>query len=589
MMKSRILLYSALILALVYTNLQAQVKIGNNPTTINANSLLELESTNKGFLPPRVVLNDLNAVAPLTGTVPVGMLIFSTGGTVADGYYYWDGSKWIAFMDLGEVAITSKTATATLTKAETFVVASNDITLTLPAITASDNGLTITIKNVGTHVHEVDVVPSGSSTIDGIAISKHFRWVGKSYVASGGNWLIRGNEGKSDNVFEVSATGSWTTIDEVMEFLDIHMIGPSVVRLVGGDYPIEATLTIDLPFPVTIQGSSYGAANILAATGLSSPMFDCKSETYFKMLAFDADGITGIDAIRLSTSGEYYEVKDCTIEGFNKGIVATTNVEMWIFELDITDITTAGVEIAAGANSVSLKISETDFINCAKGINLLSGTNPVVSILNCGFYNTGSQIGINYVPASFLSLSRVFITNNSWNNTGTFMSGFDFTRTDGRDANTFISNNSGGQDKNPHCRINVNNNATATSIPTAGTWVKAGWASQTSTTTKWTIASNRITYQPVNRSDAWAVITGNITVPSNNRTISIAIVKNGVVTTRFGETDLRLSTASEAYQFATTIYLTNIGPGDYFEIYCTSGTSFETTTFQDVQWFTETK
>jgi phenolic acid decarboxylase len=437
------------------------------------------------------------------------------------------------------------------------------------------------------------VVPAGASTIDGTVISKHFRWVSKTYVASGGDWLIKLSEGRADNVFEVSETGSWTTIEEVLEFLDVHMEQPSVVRLVGGDYVVEATQTIDLPFPLTIQGSTYGAATITAGAGVSGSMFDCTTETYFKMLAFDAGGMSGIDAVHLTSTNEYYEIKDCTIDGFDKGIVALSNVEVWIFELDILNATTAGVEIAAGGLSgASLKISETDFINCGKGINLLSGTNPVVSILNCGFYNnSGGQIGINYVPATFTSLSRVFVTNNSWNNTGTFLSGFDFSLASGRDANTFIKNNSGGQDKNPHSRINVSNNVATTSIAVAGTWYKANWTAgtQTSITTKWTIGTNRITYQPVNKSDGWAIITGNITVPANNRTISIAIVKNGVTATRFGETDLRLTTASDPYQFATTIYLTDIGPGDYFEIYCTSATGGETATFRDVQWFTETK
>src|ERR1051326_7313107 len=73
---------------------QAQVKIGDNPNTINSNSLLELESTNKGFLPPRVALSSTASVAPLTGTVTAGMLVYSTCGSLADGYYYWNGTAW---------------------------------------------------------------------------------------------------------------------------------------------------------------------------------------------------------------------------------------------------------------------------------------------------------------------------------------------------------------------------------------------------------------------------------------------------------------------------------------------------------------
>ena len=574
--------------------------IGINSTgaTPDASAMLDIVASDKGLLIPRVSLTATNLVGPITSPA-TSLLVYNeaTAGTspnnVVPGYYYWDGSQWIPLIKLGEGGITSKTAPATLSKTETFVVASNDITLTLPAITADDNGLSITIKNTGTHIHQVEVVPSGGSTIDGLTISKHFRWVSKTYVASGGDWLIKGNEGRADNIFDVSANGSWTTIEEVLEFLDAHMAAPSIVRLVGGDYTITSTQTISLDYPITIQGSSYGAATIIADAGLTGPMFLCQSESYFKMLAFDA-GVASADAIHLDTDLEYYEVKDCTIDGFEKGIVALTNVEFWVFEVDILNAGTAGIELDAGANDgVSFKISETDFIDCVIGIHFLTGTEATISILSCGFYNptTGTPEGIKYVPGASTTFSTMFITNNTWNNEGTFMDGFDFADATGRDADAFIRNNSGSPDRNPHCRINVANNTATTAITTAGTWYKANWdaGTQSSTTTKWTIATNRITYQPQNKSDGWAMITGNITVPSNNRTISIAIVKNGDVNTRYGETDLRLSTAAQPYQFATTIYLTDILPGDFFELYCTSLNSGETTTFRDVQWFTETK
>jgi len=72
----------------------AQVKIGNNPNTINSNSLLELESTNKGLLAPRMALNSLTSASPLTAPVPEGMMVYSIGGTLADGLYTWTGTQW---------------------------------------------------------------------------------------------------------------------------------------------------------------------------------------------------------------------------------------------------------------------------------------------------------------------------------------------------------------------------------------------------------------------------------------------------------------------------------------------------------------
>ncbi|MES2773780.1 MAG: hypothetical protein V4722_06330 [Bacteroidota bacterium] len=59
-----------------YTNsLHAQrVKIGTNPTVVNPNSLLELESTGKGVLMPRSTTGQIAAMT----NVPKGMLLFNT-------------------------------------------------------------------------------------------------------------------------------------------------------------------------------------------------------------------------------------------------------------------------------------------------------------------------------------------------------------------------------------------------------------------------------------------------------------------------------------------------------------------------------
>ena len=52
----------------------ATLKVGNNPTTIDANSLLELESTTKGFVPPRMTTAQMNAI---TGAL-VGSVVYNT-------------------------------------------------------------------------------------------------------------------------------------------------------------------------------------------------------------------------------------------------------------------------------------------------------------------------------------------------------------------------------------------------------------------------------------------------------------------------------------------------------------------------------
>ncbi|HBZ21226.1 MAG TPA: hypothetical protein DEO60_08865, partial [Bacteroidales bacterium] len=265
-----------------------QVKITDGvDMTMNANSLLELESINKGLLITRVELVSLDLPDPLTDPVPPGMLVYSTGGTVPDGFYFWNGSKWVSF-NVSETPAT-KSADATLLKSETLVLASGDITLTLPVVTSSDNGLSITIKNIGTHINLVTVEGNSGATVDGTSETSLTRWRGQTYVAWEGNWITRNRETRTENLLDVSQNGSFTTIPEVIEFLNLHMTGPTVVRLSGETHEIDATQTINLPFPVTFQGISFGETEIDGTSGVSgNPMFDCQTECYFKMLTFKA-------------------------------------------------------------------------------------------------------------------------------------------------------------------------------------------------------------------------------------------------------------------------------------------------------------
>ncbi len=96
--------YSLSILLVLSVLLKAQVKIGNNPTTINAGSLLELESTDKGLLFSRVSLTATTTWG-LAGTAVAGMSIYNTNAAITGsiaypaggaGLYYFDGTGWVS-------------------------------------------------------------------------------------------------------------------------------------------------------------------------------------------------------------------------------------------------------------------------------------------------------------------------------------------------------------------------------------------------------------------------------------------------------------------------------------------------------------
>ena len=81
-------------LCLVAT-IQAQTKIGPPAGAPNANAMLEVSSTNKGLLLPRLALVQTTNPAPLTAHV-AGMFVYNTAtaNDVTPGIYYNDGTQW---------------------------------------------------------------------------------------------------------------------------------------------------------------------------------------------------------------------------------------------------------------------------------------------------------------------------------------------------------------------------------------------------------------------------------------------------------------------------------------------------------------
>ena len=86
-MRANVLKLSILSLfAFLTITANAQVKVGNNPTTINTNSVLEIESTNKGLLMPRLALTSTTTASPLSAHV-AGMNVYNTA-TAGDVTYF---------------------------------------------------------------------------------------------------------------------------------------------------------------------------------------------------------------------------------------------------------------------------------------------------------------------------------------------------------------------------------------------------------------------------------------------------------------------------------------------------------------------
>jgi len=88
-----------IILSLLLNAVISKAQVGIGTTTPNASAKLDITSTNKGFLPPRVTLTGTTDVTTIASPA-TGLFVYNTAtaGTspsnVTPGLYYYDGSKW---------------------------------------------------------------------------------------------------------------------------------------------------------------------------------------------------------------------------------------------------------------------------------------------------------------------------------------------------------------------------------------------------------------------------------------------------------------------------------------------------------------
>ncbi|HYE54824.1 MAG TPA: hypothetical protein VD996_08280, partial [Chitinophagaceae bacterium] len=273
-------------------------------------------------------------------------------------------------------------------------------------------------------------------------------------------------------------------------------------------------------------------------------------------------------------------------------ILDSSDAELWVFETDIYNARANGILVHGNVAGVTVKVAETDFIGCKRGINLSKGSAATIQLASGGYYNSNAtDTAVVYNPSSFTAYASISITGNSWNNTGKFIEGFDFSRTDGRDANVIMESNAGIGDKRPNCFINVLNSSSTTYLGNQNQWYKVNWGTNTSSETcKWTINNNQIIYQPTNKRGGWIIISGNVSANANSQNISVGIVKNGVSSVQYGATTIRTVTSDQPFPFSIIAYVSDISANDYFELFVKNETSsLKTIRFQDIQWLVNTQ
>src|SRR5690554_361442 len=153
----KILLSAAFAFAILSsTDVLAQQGFGTNEPDKSA--VVDIVSTQRGLLIPRISIPDLDAAGPVNNPA-TSLFVYNTNTTSGEGFYYWDGAKWVRF-------VSGNTE-------QTVVVAEGENVQVNTAVTGNTTTYTVGVKG-GTNDGQVLVTKIDNSGSDPVTTTE---WV----------------------------------------------------------------------------------------------------------------------------------------------------------------------------------------------------------------------------------------------------------------------------------------------------------------------------------------------------------------------------------------------------------------------------
>jgi hypothetical protein len=338
----------------------------------------------------------------------------------------------------------------------------------------------------------------------------------------------------------VGVDGDFLSIKDAVDWFNASATGNTRIMVDAGSYPVSDTVVVDNgDYDLEIQSLGSGLTQFAAATGLhSKPMFEVKSPAHFSGVTFTGTTLatygTFADEVCIrytTTSKMTCEVKDFYMYNFYYGIEDKIGTDLFIFNFEMGECLKGIVQnYSTAAITTYLDVEVANFVHCPIGVDLVKATAADFLLTGLMFIHENStDIGIKYTGGTgnyVLVTTGGFanIISCAYNSVGHGTSGFDFTIA--RDANVEITACVGIENKNPHGKLNVRDNAAGTTLTNPNTYYKiAGANSKTNIlfNTAATAGTFTVTVGPQT--------TGNIAWNASAATIKTAIEALTNVTT----------------------------------------------------------
>src|SRR5690606_34268966 len=151
MTMKKLLFYVVIAFAILSSsNMMAQQGFGTN--TPDKSAAVDIVSTKRGFLMPRIALTATNVAAPVTDPAN-SLMVYNTATTalgngfdVTPGFYFWDTDHWVRFTDADNVKTTTVSAGDGVTVTQEVDGNNTDFNVSITAGNAADMVM-VTIAN----------------------------------------------------------------------------------------------------------------------------------------------------------------------------------------------------------------------------------------------------------------------------------------------------------------------------------------------------------------------------------------------------------------------------------------------------------
>jgi hypothetical protein len=269
-----IILFTSLLLAKSYAQ---GVSVNTDGSIADASAMLDVKSTTKGILIPRVNLTS-DVTSPVTG-----LLVFQT--TVPVGFYYYSGAVWLLLQNSGNVisatnggagtvngilkANGSGTVSAAVAGTDYLTPSGNASTATLASTVTTNANLTGAVTSVGNATSYNNVVPAnkgGAGTLTGVLQANGLGTVSSISMTGSGSVVL------ASSPVIVNPTLTNPALGTPSALVGTNITG-TAASLTAGTVTTNANLTGDVTSSgnaTTIANTSTGGTHIVTAINNAS-------------------------------------------------------------------------------------------------------------------------------------------------------------------------------------------------------------------------------------------------------------------------------------------------------------------------------